>query len=106
LVSEPAAAAVEHHGDLIRPRDPEPRRERAIDDVLGPRHLDLEVVVARAERADLAMPAVERALADGGRVRAREPPALLGVREVFGCRRAPPRAPLRAVAHHFGELGY
>ena len=53
LVSEAAAAAVEHHDHLLRHVETEAARERRVDDALRPQHLDLQVVVAGAERADL-----------------------------------------------------
>src|SRR5439155_22578606 len=104
LVAEAAAPAVEHDDHLIRPRDPEPGREVGIGDTLGTRHLDLQIVVARAERAELISAALERARAHPRDVGTGEAAALLRPVEVLLGGEAAAATPARALLEHVGEL--
>src|SRR4030095_12958938 len=53
LMTKAARAAVKHHTDLAGLIDVEGTRRLAVVHALGMDHLDLQVVVARAERAQL-----------------------------------------------------
>ena len=77
---------MDHHRDLAG-ADAEGARGPLVEDLVD--HLDLEEVVARAQRAELRPAAVERLAAHRGDVRAGHHPALLGVLEVVG-RAVPP----------------
>jgi len=54
--------------------------------VLGADHLNLQIVIAGAERADLILPARDCAGADGRGIGPGEAPALLGAGEIFNIR--------------------
>src|SRR5437773_2222968 len=82
LVPETAAAAVEHHDDLVRDRNSELRRELFVAHVFGPRDLHFEVMVSAADRADLVIAPIDSALADFPRVRAGDASVFLSQREV------------------------
>src|SRR5204863_7541783 len=63
LMSEAAAAAVKHHYNLVRDRDPEFFCELLVPHVLRSRDLHFEVMIPAAERADLIVAALDCALA-------------------------------------------
>ena len=69
LVPEPAAAAMKHHDDLVRLRDPELRGQFFVKNVLGLGDLDLQIMISRSQRAELVEPAFDGVLADPGDVR-------------------------------------
>ena len=75
---------------------PESRGERGVEDVLGPRDLDLAVVVARAEGADLVAAALDRRALTAVGVGAGEAAALLGQLQVLGASRSRARRHQRA----------
>src|SRR3989337_90817 len=64
LVAEAAAATVEHDHDLIRNRNAETFRQLRVEHVFRSRHLDLQIVITGAERADLFVAALHRFGAD------------------------------------------
>ena len=82
-MSEPAAAAVEHHHNLVRNRDSKFCGKLLITHVFGPNDLHFEIMVAAAERADLIVAAIDCALADFPRVSAGDTAVFLGKFEVF-----------------------
>ena len=75
---EAAAAAVKHHHDLVRNRDPKFFRELLVAHVLRPRDLHFQIMIAAAERADLVVAALNCALADFRCVGAGDAAVLLG----------------------------
>ena len=91
LVSESAAAGMDHYGD---PADGQAEDARGVGVVDLVHHLHFDEVVSGAERADLAAAAFVRARADGVRVGALDAAAALGVLEVLG--------PAEALAHDPG----
>jgi len=66
--------------------------------------VDLQEVVARAQRADLGQPAFQGARADGAGVGAGQPPAIFGVLQILARRVAPPQRPLRAGLKHAAQF--
>ena len=104
LVAEAAAAAVEHDHDLVGDRDAEGPGGRRVEDVLRPGHLDLAVVVAGAEGADLVVAALDGLVAAGVGIGPREAAPLLGQLQVLRQRVAVLHAPARAVLDHPAEF--
>src|SRR2546426_169561 len=80
------------------------RTRCGIGDTLGTRHLDFQIVVARAERAELISAALERARAHPRDVGTGEAAALLRPVEVLLGREAAAAAPARALLEHIAEL--
>src|SRR5262249_23092448 len=101
---EAAAAAVKHHHDLVRNRDPESFRELFVAHVLCPRDLDLQIVIPAAERADLVVAALDCALANFRGVRARDATVLLGKFEVLVPAKVMFDAPPRTLFHQVSKL--
>eukprot|EP00982_Pelagococcus_subviridis_P010751 31027-Pelagococcus_subviridis.AAC.5 len=87
LMTEPSAAAVDHHHDLPDGVHAHLLGGVRIEDLIH--DLNLRVVIPRAERPHLREPALLRARADFVRVRGEHPPVLLAV--LFVLR---PRVPL------------
>jgi hypothetical protein len=59
-----AAAAMKHHHHLVRDGNPKTACQFRVLDVFAAGHLDLQVVIAGAERADLIEAAVDGFVAD------------------------------------------
>ena len=59
LMAESATPAVKHDDDLLGSIEAERAREARIVDAVGVQYLDLEVVVAGAERAELPIAALD-----------------------------------------------
>ena len=103
LMAEAPRSAMEHHTHLPRRADPErPGRHRIVD-ALGPYHLDLEVVVARAQRPELVHAARHRAGAHLRGIGPRQAAAPFHVVEVLGPAITLGHTPARAGDHHLGE---
>src|SRR5438874_10495254 len=100
-MSEAAAAAVKHHYDLIRNRDPEFFREFLVAHVLWPHDLHFEVMIPAAERADLIVAALDCALADFRCIGARDATVLLRKLEIFLPAQIALDAPTRTLFHQF-----
>ena len=83
LVSETAAAAVEHHHDLVWNCDPEFCRQLVVAHILGSRDLHFEVMIATAKCADLVVATVNRAFADFRCISAGDTTVFLGKFEVL-----------------------
>jgi hypothetical protein len=97
LVAEPARAGVDQHRHLALPEAVHLRRG-LVEDVFDA--LQLDEVVSRAHRAELAGAALARPLGDGRRVGARQAPAGLGALDVAFARECS-----RAVAEDSVEIG-
>src|SRR5882724_9622415 len=104
-MSEAAAAAVKHHHDLVRNRDPEFFRELLVTYVLWPRHLHLQIMVSAAERADLVVPALDCALADFRGLGTCDATILLGKLEIFLPAHIALDAPARTLFHQVSKFG-
>jgi hypothetical protein len=75
---------VEHHHHLLGRSRPKARARSGVEDAVGVEHLDLEVVVARAQGPDLPAAALDGAFAHALGVRAGEAAAGLRAREILG----------------------
>ena len=83
LMAEAAAAAVEHDHHLVGDTDAEGPGEMRVEDVFRPGHLDLQVMVARAQGADLLVAPLHRPVADLAAVGAGDAAALLGRQQIL-----------------------
>ena len=104
LMAEAAATGMQHQQHLVRARDPERRGGVGVGEVLAPRNLYLEVVVAGAERADLLIAAFYRTLRDQLGVGARHAAALLGKLGVLRNAVAAIDTPRRALGDELAKL--
>src|SRR5437879_12014559 len=77
------AAAVKHHHDLIWHGDAKALRQGVVHDVLAACHLDLQIVVARAQGADLVEAALDGSVADLRGVGADNAAGLFGALQVL-----------------------
>src|SRR5580765_3226605 len=102
-MSEAAAAAVKHHHDLVRNRDPEFFRELLVAHVLRARDLHLQVMVPAAECADLVVAALNCALADFRCIGACDTTVLLGKLEIFLPAQSALDAPSCALFHQVSK---
>jgi hypothetical protein len=100
LVAEPARARVDQHGQLPL-LEPERRGRADLVDALDP--LELEEVVARAERADLPLAALARPLRHRAGVRAGQPALRLRALEVLRGAQAATDERARALGEHVVE---
>src|SRR5262245_55046812 len=82
-MSEPAAAAVKHHHNLVRNRDPEFFRELLVAHVLWPRDLYFQIMISAAEVTDLVIAALVCALADFRCFGTCDAAVLLGKLQIF-----------------------
>src|SRR5687768_9561856 len=101
LMPEPPRAGVDHHRDLTEP-DAERARSRLVMDLVD--HLDLEEVIAGAERAELTSPSLAGPLGHGRGIRAGN--ASVGLEPLEVCSQALTTAdgPRRPLLHHRVEL--
>src|SRR6267143_5356609 len=104
-MAEAPAAAVDHHDDLVFVDEPEVLRQSGVEEPRGVDDLDLAVMVARTQGAELAYASARGLLADLGWVRALDESSLLDLLHVV----RPPVtvlcAPLDAPPHDVLELG-
>src|SRR5262249_53418615 len=84
LMAEAATAAVEHDDDLVRDVDTHRLGRGRIEDAVWSYNLNLEVMVPRAERANLLAAALQGPCADLVSVRSRHRAALLRPFQVLG----------------------
>src|ERR1043166_3475405 len=103
-MSEAAAAAVKHHHDLVRNRDPEFFGELLIAYVLWPRDLHLEIMVPAAERSDLVVAALNCALADFRCIGVCDTTVLLRKLKIFLPAQIALDAPARTFLHQLPKL--
>src|SRR4029077_6706876 len=104
LMSEAAAAAVKHHHDLVRNRDPEFLRELLVTHVLWPRDLHLQIMIPPAERADLVVAALNCALADFRCIGTCDATVLLGKLQIFLPPQIAPDTPTRTLLHQVSKF--
>src|SRR5215475_3053207 len=102
-MSEAAAAAVEHHHDLVRNRDSEFFREPIVAHVLWSGDLHFQIMIAAAERADLIVAALDRSLADFRCIGACDATVLLGKLQVLLPAQIALDAPARALLHQVSK---
>src|SRR4029077_17457453 len=103
-MSEAAAAAVKHHHDLVRNRDPEFLRELLVTHILWAGDLHLQVMIAAAECADLVVTALNCALADFRCIGACDATVLLGKLEIFLPAQIALDTPTRTLLHQVLKL--
>src|SRR5262245_60908775 len=103
-MSEATAAAVKHHHDLIRNRDPEFLRELLVAHVLWPRDLHLQIMIPAAERADLIVAALDCAFADFRCIGAWDATVLLRKLQIFLPAQIALDAPARTSLHQVSKF--
>jgi hypothetical protein len=102
LVAQPTGAAVDHHRHLA---DPQPERGRGPRVVDGLDDLDLQEVVAGAEAAELAQPALAGPLADLGGIGVADGAVVLAAVQVTLLPDTMLHRPARATSQHPRQLG-
>ena len=105
LVAESARTAVEHDQHLSRPLDAKRPGHGGVVHTFGRHHLDLEVVVPRAQGAELLAPAGHGPGAHLCRIGSGQTTAALGGLEILRPPVAMPHAPATALTHHVREVG-
>src|SRR5213075_504661 len=104
LMSEAAAAAVKHHHDLVRNRDPEFCCELLVAHVLWPCDLHLQIMIPTAEGTDLVIPALDCAVADFRCIGACDATVLFCELKVFLPAHIALDAPGRALFHQVSKV--